>query len=42
MGRKVLLEVAKGLIVITLLYAVILADKYHLLDWTGIVGARAQ
>ena len=35
MTQRVLVEVAKGLIIITVLYAIILADKYHWLDWTG-------
>lgn len=40
MGQKILLEVAKGLIILTTLYAIIVADKYHWLDWTGIVPPR--
>jgi hypothetical protein len=38
MGQKILWEVAKGLIIVTVLFAVVLAEKYHLLDWSGIIG----
>ena len=42
MTQRILLEVAKGLIIVTVLYAIILADKYHWLDWTGVVPAANQ
>ena len=35
MTQRVLVEVAKGLIIITVLYAIILADKYHWLELDG-------